>query len=301
MERIRNWEIVLAGLMRRYRERVPDVTKVIRAMIGEGIIKSDSEIENDHIAFRSMGVPHLGITSMEKIFLHHGYKREDFYQFDTKKLDAFWYSPPASHLPRIFLSELRVKDMSKEVQAIIHKYTDAITQDPVDRLNLDNPEEVDLFLHKSQWEIPTWQDYQALAQESEYAAWVIYNRYYLNHYTLAVHNFPEGYNTIADFNRFLEKNGIKLNDAGAKIKVSPDGGLIQSSTVAGLVEATFSDGTKEFIPGSYVEFAERKVLEPYQHLPPEQIKREHRRDGFEVQNADKIFESTYRNQVTKGS
>ncbi len=42
------------------------------AMIKEGVIKDAAEIENDHIAFRTMGVDHLGIKSLEKIFLHYG-------------------------------------------------------------------------------------------------------------------------------------------------------------------------------------------------------------------------------------
>lgn len=299
MEKVKNWEVVLQGLMQRYRQRVPDVEAIVQAMIGEGIIHSSEEIENDHIAFRSLGVPHLGIASMEKVFLYHGYVRRDFYCFEGKKLNAYWYAPPREHLPRIFLSELRVGDLSPEAQEVIHRYTDVVTEDPVDRLDLENPLAVDLFLHTSQWPVPSWKDYQTLSEESEYAAWVIYNRYYLNHYTLAVHHFKPGYNTIAEFNEFLEKHGFRLNDAGGKIKESPDGGLLQSSTVAGQVEALFADGKKAMIPGSYVEFAERKVLEPFRHLPPQALKREHRREGFEAQNADKIFESTYSGQVKK--
>jgi len=37
-----------------------------------------------------MGVPFLGIQSLEKIFLHYGFKRMDHYFFPAKKLDAFW-------------------------------------------------------------------------------------------------------------------------------------------------------------------------------------------------------------------
>ena len=58
---------VLDGLMRRYQERVPDVGAIIAAMVEEGIIRRPGDIENDHIAFRTMGVPHLGIASFEKI------------------------------------------------------------------------------------------------------------------------------------------------------------------------------------------------------------------------------------------
>ncbi len=298
-DRIDIFEQVLEGLMRRYRERVPDVTAITQAMLAEGIIASPDQIENDHIAFRTMGVPHLGIASLEKIFLYYGYERRDRYHFPAKKLDAYWYHPPRPDLPRIFISELRVGDLSAEAAAIIHSYTDEVTSDPVDTLDLNDATAVDEFLHRPLWRLPTWADYQRLAAESEYAAWVIYNRYYLNHFTITVHNLPAGYNTIADFNAFLERHGIKLNDSGGKIKVSPDGKLLQSSTVAEMIWAEFAGGERHLISGSYVEFAERRPLDEFAHLPPDQLRREHRREGFEAGNADKIFESTYSAQTAK--
>lgn len=167
----------------------------------------------------------------------------------------------------------------------------------MDLLDLKDGKAIDAFLHQPLWRTPDWADYERLLKESEYAAWVIYNRYYLNHYTISVHNLPEGYNSIQSFNDFLERIGIKLNDAGGKIKVSPDGGLLQSSTVAEMISATFADGSEHMISGSYVEFAERKVLPEFQHL--KEIKREHRREGFETGNADKIFESTFTSQTNR--
>lgn len=292
-------EYVLDGLMRRYRERVPDVEKVSDAMIADGIIANAGEIENDHIAFRTMGVPQLGIKSFEKIFLHLGYEKRDYFYFEGKKLDAYWFSPPKPEYPRIFVSELRVNDLSQQVQDIIRTYTDEVKTDPVDALDLNDGAAIDAFLHQPLWRIPTWEDYSTLLKESEYAAWVIYNRYYLNHYTISVHNLKDGYNTIQEFNGFLEKTGIKLNDSGGKIKISPDGGLLQSSTVAEIIDAEFAGGETHPISGSYVEFAERKVLPQFQHLKPSEIKREHRREGFEAGNADKIFESTFTSQTVK--
>lgn len=285
--------------MNRYKERVPDVSTIINAMIKEGIIQSDAEIENDHIAFRTMGVPFLGIQSLEKIFLHYGYEKRDHYFFPAKKLDAYWYAPPSPEYPRIFISELRVNDLSEKVQSIIYSYTNEVKADPVTKINLDDAGAVDQFLHSGLWRIPTLEDYLELSKESEYAAWVIYNRYYLNHFTISVHNLKEGYNTIVDFNAFLERNGFMLNDSGGKIKASPDGLLLQSSTVAEMIEATFANGVKHRISGSYVEFAERKVLKQFEGLPTAAIKREHRREGFEANNADKIFESTYSSQTIK--
>jgi len=48
-----------------------------------------------------------------------------------------------------------------------------------------------------------------------------------------------------------------------------------------------------------VEFAERRVLAAFAHLASAEIRRDHRRDGFEVGNADRIFESTDAAQVAR--
>ena len=59
-------------------------------MIDNKLVSSQSEIINDHIAFRTLGVKKLGLKSFEKIFLHYGYK-EIF--IGLIKLNAYWYSP----------------------------------------------------------------------------------------------------------------------------------------------------------------------------------------------------------------
>jgi len=294
-----NLDKILQHLFVPYMHRVPDVKKIAEAMISENIIEQTEDIVNDHIAFRTMGVEHLGIQSFEKIFLHHGYIKQDYYFFETKKLDAYWYAPPNPSYPRIFISELKVLDLSDSTQQIIKKYTNTVLSDPVDQLDMNNPDEVGEFFHKPLWPLPSAKDYQDLLKESEYAAWVIYNRYYLNHYTISIHELKEGYNDIEKYNQFLENIGVKLNDAGGKIKTSKDGLLRQSSTVAEMVKAVFSDNTTLDIAGSYVEFAERKVLPEFKNLPKSALKSMHRREGFEAANADKIFESTYTQQTKK--
>ncbi|MDR6784332.1 hypothetical protein ABIE26_002279 [Pedobacter africanus] len=286
-------------LFERYSQQVPAVKKITNALISNGVIEGQDEIINDHIAFRTLGVPHLGITSFEKIFLHHGYQKRDNYYFEGKKLNAYWYAPPSPEYPRIFMSELMVEKLSDRAQALIEKYTRHINADPVDALDLDNGAQIGEFFHQPLWQLPEKSDYQALLEESEYAAWVIYNRYYLNHYTISVHDLKPGYRHLEDFNAFVESLGLKLNTEGGKIKVSPDGLLRQSSTVAEMQEAVFANDEKMEIAGSYVEFSERLVLPQYTDLPASEIRSEHRREGFETGNADKIFESTYTKQ-TKG-
>lgn len=288
---------ILTALFTPYQASVPDVKKISQAMIDRGMIGSEDEIINDHIAFRTLGVPHLGIKSFEKIFLHYGYQKMESYYFEKKKIDAYWYKPPAGNYPRIFISELRVQDLSKGAQSIINRYTKGITADPVDRLDLDSTDQVGQFFYDPIWDLPTKEDYQALLDESEYAAWVIYNRYYLNHYTISVHELPSGYRTLEAYNDFLESIGIVLNTSGGKIKVSKDGLLKQSSSVAEMVDATFADGSEMKISGSYVEFAERLPLPEFKDLSEDKLTATHRRDGFESANADKIFESTYLTQT----
>jgi len=287
---------ILAGLLERYQAHVPDVDRLIRAMVDAGLIRDASDVENDHIAFRTMGVSHLGVASLEQVFVHHGYQRRDRYDFPDKKLTAFWYAPPEPRFPRVFISELRVTELSAGAAALIRSYTDEVPSDPVRALDLDDAGRVVEFLHAPLWRTPTWRDYARLRDESEFAAWVIYNRYYLNHFTIAVHNLPPPFCALESFNAFLATHGFTLNDSGGTIKRSADGKLLQSSTVASLVEAGFDDGRggldRHRIAGSYVEFAERRVLDAWADRPPGEIRREHRRDGFEAANADRIFEST---------
>jgi len=288
---------ILDTLFNVYAARVPDVQKITKAMVTEGMVKSQNDIINDHIAFRTMGVPNLGIASFEKIFLAHEYQKRDYYHFAAKKLDAYWYAPPTPDLPRIFISELKVDLLSKSVQKCIRTYTDTVTKDPVDTLDLKDVEAVGNYFQTPLWELLSLEDYELLLAESEYAAWVIYNRYYLNHYTISVHDLPEPYHKLESFNDFLKGIGIKLNTSGGEIKTSGDLLLRQSSSVANTVLASFADQKTREIAGSYVEFAERSPLPKYAEWSKDKIKREHRIEGFETANADRIFESTFRSQL----
>jgi len=63
--------------------------------------------------------------------------------------------------------------------------------------------------------------------------------------------------------------------SGGIIKKSKDGLLLQSSSVANKISADFEEG-KSLISGSYVEFAERKILSQFKNL--KKIKSIHRRD-----------------------
>ena len=36
-------------------------------------------------------------------------------------MQAYWYSPPDPELPRVFISELKVEELSPAAQAVVHK------------------------------------------------------------------------------------------------------------------------------------------------------------------------------------
>ena len=53
-------------LFERYCKNVPAVEKITDTLIKRGVINSQEEIVNDHIAFRTLAVPHLGINHLRK-------------------------------------------------------------------------------------------------------------------------------------------------------------------------------------------------------------------------------------------
>jgi len=254
----------------------------------------NASIAFDHFAFRTFGIKHLGISSVAEWFTDLGYQERDSLDFPAKRLRARWYAPPVSDLPRIFISELKVEELSSEAQRIISHYS-GIEDEP--KLYL-KPEAlrrriaVTGLLGCTPWGQVTKADYQKLAAESEYAVWVLVNGYALNHATISVHRLEGLEGGIDEVNAHLLGQGLELNAVGGITKVSPDGLLLQSSTVADSVQYTFEDGSSELVPGAYIEFAERLVLKEFSHLRPDAVEERHRREGFEAGNADKIFEST---------
>ncbi|KAH9609178.1 hypothetical protein KSS87_002404 [Heliosperma pusillum] len=289
---------VLEGMEAVYLNRNP-TAKAILELVGSA---GNDQICYDHLAFRTFGVDGHGIDSMAEIFQDFGYTKRDELRFPAKKLKAYWFSPPVvssekgsgvnGPLPRVFISELLVDQMSSEAQDIIRKYTEMSGQG-------NKYGALASTLGLLTWEKPLHSEFQQLARESEYAAWTLVNGYALNHVTISTHQLKSNLRSIDSLNQFIEDNGFKLNSEGGVLKVSPDGFLLQSSTVADSRPFKFADGVTKSVPCSYIEFAERLVLPQYKNLPEDQIKECHRRDGFEVGNADKIFESTSQEQLSR--
>ncbi len=175
-----------------------------------------------------------------------------------------------------FYSELRVEDLSTDAKSIIYSYTKGILKDPVDALDLNNAKEVDQYLHSSPWRLPTLHDYEFLATESEYAA-------VDDLQSLLFESFHDVSAKFRSIQPVLECNGILINDSGRKNQTKCRRTTLTKQHGGGNGPATFAGGEEKMIPGSYVEFAERR----------------NGREGFEAANADKIFESTDIKQVER--
>jgi hypothetical protein len=131
------------------------------------------------------------------------------------------------------------------------------------------------------WPLPR-ATYEALAAESEYAAWVAAFGFRANHFTIDVESLST-FPNLASVCGFLAAEGFALNQAGGLVKGSAAQGLEQASTLADEAEVEVEDGGRIRIPSCYVELARR-------HAGPDG----RRFEGFIAGSADKIFESTDR-------
>lgn len=296
-------EATIGTIVNKYKTLTPVATRVVNTL------NKDFQYPNiylDHLAFRSFDFEGLGIESTGSLLKNLGFKQGEYFYFVNKKLKATWFAPPTeyyAHVPRIFVSEIKVKELSPEVQKIITTYAHPQSTSLLTPATLLSS----VITGSRPWAVPRYDEYLTVARESEYAAWVLVHGYALNHFALATHRMVvEGPAPVAPASSPEEgivsrltvalqtQHGFKMNTEGGLVKKSPDGFLLQTSTLADNIELTFKDGDKHAVSGSYVEFVERKVLPQFAHLPNQlTLTEQYRRDGFETDSADKIFESTY--------
>jgi hypothetical protein len=129
------------------------------------------------------------------------------------------------------------------------------------------------------WQKPSFEVYNKLKEESEYAAWVYVFGFCANHFTVSVNHLKK-HDSLEKVNSLLKDNGFLINDSGGEIKGTSQELLEQSSIKAGIINMDFTEGSFD-IPGCYYEFARRYPDTNGQLY-----------SGFIAKSADKIFEST---------
>lgn len=262
-----NYQDIFNRLWIDYTTQNPDSKRVYDLFVAEG-----ETVINDHIAFRTFNHPEINVDVLSQVFLENGYQFKGDYRFEQKKLLAKHFeheSDPTA--PRVFISELLVEEFSEYLQIIVDEW--------VDRIPIPLKESNELIYSGNKSGVPSFNVYELLRKESEYAAWLYVNGFCANHFTVSINHLKK-FDTIHKVNDFLKSKGFKLNDGGGEIQGTPEELLEQSSIKAGVVPVQFAEGIFE-IPGCYYEFAKRY---------PDQDGELY--SGFIAKSADKIFEST---------
>lgn len=262
-----NIDSLFTNLWQDYLSITPSAQKVHKLL---GQYNGQSELVNDHVAFRTFDIEKINLDKLAAHFLALGYEEKGQYDFVEKRLSAKHFEHPDTTQPKVFISELRVKEFPQTIQDIIHRLVDSVAEDATQQDN---------FLYSgAHWKVSS-SDYATLLAESEYAAWMAAWGFRANHFTVSV-NHLQDLDLLTDVNDLLKQAGFVLNTSGGEIKGGPDVFLAQSSTMADHIDVAFTD-TNKSIPSCFYEFAQRYELptgELYQ--------------GFVAASADKIFEST---------
>lgn len=148
-----------------------------------------------------------------------------------------------------------------------------------DQVPASLPGESGFLIAGTPWKKISFQVYQDLLKESEYAAWMSAFGFRVNHFTVFF-NSLKNFRTLAELDEFIKNIGFELNAVGGEIKGSPQVYLEQFSTLAHPIEVGFAD-QKKIIPECYYEFARRYPMADGKLF-----------QGFLPDSADKIFEST---------
>ena len=245
----------------------PDAARVHSVLEARG-----ERIINDHVAYRTFALPGISRDEIGAIFDGFGYRRhpEDL-DFPEKKLRASYWLPETDGLPKIFVSELKLNEVSPHLRTWIQTLTEGKTNRKITAEDLLNP----------RWNQPCqYADYQKHYPESEYAAWTAAFGIRANHFTVSV-NHLKTFKSLSELNETLQTNGFVLSKAGGLIKGTENEKLEQSSTKAQEVPWTFANGQTHRVPSCYYEFAKRYPQDNGELF-----------EGFVPASADKIFEST---------
>ncbi|MFZ0282055.1 MAG: DUF1338 domain-containing protein [Bacteroidales bacterium] len=257
-------EYIFNRLWTEYVDQNPSVGKIYNLFISEGEI-----VVNDHIAFRTLDYPEINIDVLAQQFVKNGYVPKGEYEFKEKHLFARHYELPGA--PRVFISQLILSDCSKYIQKVFGEL--------IESGNHSRFTSEELLFSGAISNPPSYEIFNRLREESEYAGWFYIFGFRANHFTVAINSLAK-YDNIYHVNELLKKNGFLLNSAGGEVKGTPEDLLQQSSTMADIVTLKFLEGEFE-VPACYYEFAQRFPDSSGQLY-----------SGFISKSADKIFEST---------
>jgi len=260
-------EQILNRLWDEYSLSNPSAGRIHDLFVSEG-----EEVVNDHVAFRTIDHPGVNIDVLSSQFIGHGYVPAGEYVFSDKHLFARHFELPGDDkAPRIFISQLLTLEVSPYIKNLF-----SVLMERVPKSLLQSDE---LIFAGSIFEPLSYEIYNRLLAESEYAAWFYVFGFRANHFTVSINSLKK-FDDIIKVNNLLKEKGFLLNSSGGEIKGTREELLQQSSTMADHVKVKFDEGEFD-IPSCYYEFAHRF------NGPDGRLF-----SGFIAKSADRIFEST---------
>lgn len=281
------------ALWRRYRARVA------YARVYEDLLKArGGTFRNDHVAFRTIASqrPWSGLAAVARPFEALGYTAAATYRFPEKHLASIHLAPPAPHLPKVFVSELRAWELPIRARRI------ALAATAKAKPSLSDQDLADLhacaalprtaraallerlIAHFDRpWPVPARTDVAALERASQFGAWVLLHGHAVNHFTASID--AHGVDSLDG----IEKTVAALKAAGVPMKPEIEGArgsrLRQSSTRAVVLPTPMRVGARTVgVPWTYAyfELAERPLVDG------------RRFEGFLGGQAAHLFEMTRR-------
>ena len=320
---------VMKNLFRRYAAQTGSIGDVLKEIEREEREESRGGVEDallDHVAFRTFKGVHEDVrfVNVKRFLVKELQYREsgETLVFPKKKVKATWLKPPVPLMPRAFVSEIDVEAFEDErMTAIVRKAIDSRREEP------RGAALEDLFREQKRGAFSlcknvTKEEYEYVAKKSEYVAWLLINGpEFVNHFALAMHRCrSEAFScasgeemstkVVEKISKIARLNGAEDNRV---MNVSDDKKLWQFSTVSDDFLEVNALGEKLKGCGAYIEFAYREFMldgrnkenagncsssgSGSENNAEKRIKKLEeeealRRDGFEVANADAIFEST---------
>jgi hypothetical protein len=264
---------------------------------------------NDHCAFRTfnthVGKQKAGIEAISEVLEALGYQKISPYAFTSKHLNSFHYQHPSEiTFPKFFVTQLEVKNLSEESQALINEALantpDVLEGKPRELLaqvkagNSLTQAEGELLVEalfrffQRPWNPVKKSTVLALNPVSQFAAWTLLHGNSVNHFTAYINHqnvaeWPDIETTIAG----LASAGVPMKPeieglAGSKLRQSSTQAIDEECPV--LAE----DGSMTTLKWSYAyyELAERNYID--------QDGEKVWFDGFLGEQATNLFEMTKR-------
>ena len=251
-----------------YTEQNPLALKISELFKAEG-----ENVVHDHIALRTFNTPEVNLAKVAEIFINVGYEFKGDYVFEQKKLlGKHLEHKTEKTAPKVFISELETEKFSPFLQSVVADIVGQIPQELI--------ENNEFVFGGRLWAQPSFEVYNKLREESEYAAWLYVHGYRANHFAIYINALAK-YNDIRKVNEFVKSNGYLMNIVnGLETYGTAEELLEQSSTKAEIVDVDFLEG-KHSVPACFYEFTQR-----YPNKNGDLY------GGFIAASADKIFQST---------